>query len=249
MADSQAVAALVQLSPQAGRVGGYGRVSGIARDRSGYRIPDPGAPHPRRGGATGASEVCAAREVGLPEHALDRGVGTLPRPGSNRLANGEWRSSWLRDQVESRPVDSVGLPGGDVQSCVGPGTLVVCPQHIEAALQLVPKWWGVLLVRGSVEAVSLDPFRPAAENPDQDLRALVELLWRDEAMELLAYHNAAAGVRSKRRPVVWDRVCEVLDVTEIRSASDIGLGPVQRPQRLRDFGDVMDGSNASPHFG
>ena len=29
-------------------------------------------------------------------------------------------------------------------------TLVVCPQHIEAALQLVPKWWGVLLVRGSV---------------------------------------------------------------------------------------------------
>ena len=40
-------------------------------------------------------------------------------------------------------------------------TLVVCPRHIEAALQLVPSWWGVLLVRGSVEAVSLDPFRPA----------------------------------------------------------------------------------------
>ena len=97
-------------------------------------------------------------------------------------------------------------------------TLVVCPQHVEAALQLVPKWWGVLLVRGSGEAVSLDAFRPAAENPDQDPRALVELLWRDEALELLAYHNAQAGVRSKRRPVVWDRVCEVVDVTEIRSA-------------------------------
>ena len=97
-------------------------------------------------------------------------------------------------------------------------TLVVCPRHIEAALQLVPKWWGVLLVRGSAEAVSLNPFRPAAENPDQDPRALVELLWRDEALQLLAHHNAQAGVRSKRRPVVWDRVCEVLDVTEIRSA-------------------------------
>ena len=97
-------------------------------------------------------------------------------------------------------------------------TLVVCPRHFEAALQLVPKWWGVLLVRGSVEAVSLEPFRPAAENPDQDPRALVELLWRDEAMELLAHHNATAGVRSKRRPVVWDRVCEVVGVTEIRSA-------------------------------
>ena len=97
-------------------------------------------------------------------------------------------------------------------------TLVVGPQHIEAALQLIPGWWGMLLVRGSVEALTLDPVRPAAENPDQDPRALVELLWRDEALELLAYHNAVAGVRSKPRPAVWDRVCEVLDVTEIRSA-------------------------------
>ena len=97
-------------------------------------------------------------------------------------------------------------------------TLVVGPKHIEAALQLVPGWWGVLLVRGSVEALTLDPFRPAAENPDQDPRALVELLWRDEALELLAYHNAVAGVRSKPRPAVWDRVCEVLDVPEIQSA-------------------------------
>lgn len=97
-------------------------------------------------------------------------------------------------------------------------TLVVCPEHVEAALQLVPKWWGLLLVRGSLQAVSLDPIRPAAKNPDQDPRALVELLWRDEALELLAHHNATAGVRSKRRPAVWDRVCEVLDVAEIRSA-------------------------------
>lgn len=97
-------------------------------------------------------------------------------------------------------------------------TLVVCPLHVEAALQLVPKWWGVLLVRCTVETVSLDPIRPAAKNPDQDPRALVELLWRDEALELLAHHNATAGVRSKRRPAVWDRVCEVLDVAEIRSA-------------------------------
>ena len=96
-------------------------------------------------------------------------------------------------------------------------TLVVCPQHVEAALELVPKWWGVLLVRGSVEAISLDQIRPAATNPDQDPRALVELLWRDEALELLAHHNAAAGVLSKPRPAVWDRVCEVLDVTQIRS--------------------------------
>ena len=97
-------------------------------------------------------------------------------------------------------------------------TLVVGPHHIAAALQLVPGWWGVLVVHGSVEAVALEPFRPAAENPDQDPRALAELLWRDEALDLLEERNAAAGVRSKPRPAVWDRVCEVLDVTEIGAA-------------------------------
>ncbi len=97
-------------------------------------------------------------------------------------------------------------------------TLVVGTKHLKAALQLVPRWWGVLLVRGDIEGVSLNPFRTAAENSGQDPRALVELLWRDEALELLARHDAAAGVRSKPRPAVWDRVCEVLDLAQIRSA-------------------------------
>lgn len=97
-------------------------------------------------------------------------------------------------------------------------TLVVGAKHVTAALRLVPRWWGVLLVRGGIEGVSLDPLRSAAENPDPDPRALVELLWRDEALELLACHDAAAGVRSKPRPAVWDRVCETLDPAQIRSA-------------------------------
>lgn len=97
-------------------------------------------------------------------------------------------------------------------------TLVVGTKHVKAGLQLVPRWWGVLLVRGGIEGALLDPLRPADENPDQDPRALVELLWRDEALELLADHNAAAGVRSKPRPAVWDRVCEVLDLAQIRAA-------------------------------
>lgn len=97
-------------------------------------------------------------------------------------------------------------------------TLVVGPRHMEAALRLIPRWWGVLLVRGSTKGVFLDRFRRAAANPEQDPRALVELLWRDEALELLERHNAVAGVRSKPRPAVWDRVCEALDMTQIRSA-------------------------------
>ncbi len=111
-------------------------------------------------------------------------------------------------------------------------TLVVSPRHIEGALELIPKWWGVILIRGNADAVSLEPIRPSTENPDQDPRALVELLWRDEALELLTARNAQAGVRSKRRPEIWDRVCEVLDVAEIGSAVRVRLRSRTEPSML-----------------
>ncbi len=97
-------------------------------------------------------------------------------------------------------------------------TLVACERHFESALRLVPGWWGALLVRGGSGSVSLEPVRPAAENPGQDPRALVELLWRAEALELLASRGAADGLGREPRSAVWDRVCEIVDVTEIRAA-------------------------------
>ncbi len=100
-------------------------------------------------------------------------------------------------------------------------TLVVGSKHIEAALRLVPRWWGVLLVRVGSNGVWLDPRRPAAENPDQDPRALVELLWRDEALALLACHNAAAGVLRAETDRMGSRV------RGSRSAADPGSGPIQ----------------------
>ena len=78
-------------------------------------------------------------------------------------------------------------------------TLVVCPRHFEAALQLVPKWWGVLLVRGSVEAVSLEPFpgRPMGSTG---------LCVRKSPLADLPVRRSVARHRGRHRRLSRDRI-------------------------------------------
>jgi hypothetical protein len=66
-------------------------------------------------------------------------------------------------------------------------TFVVAPKHLKDVLRRAPKWTGVieasLSVRGEIKLASI---RPARVNPNLDLVKMSHLLWRDEAVALLA---------------------------------------------------------------
>lgn len=94
-------------------------------------------------------------------------------------------------------------------------TLVVGLRHVEDAVALVPTWWEVQVVGGTDETPSLKRVRVGRRNPGRDPRALVELLWLDDAMTLLDARGGTRGYRGQPRRVVWDRVCEVYTVDEI----------------------------------
>lgn len=94
-------------------------------------------------------------------------------------------------------------------------TLVVGERHMDAALELLPSWWEVLRVDASPDGPRFTKIRRGHKNSKRHARTLVELLWRDEALALLAGRNAAQGVKSKPRFAVWDRLCEHFDVEEI----------------------------------
>lgn len=94
-------------------------------------------------------------------------------------------------------------------------TLVVGERHAEKASSLVPAWWEVLLASTTLEGIALSQRRPGASNPQRDRRALVELLWLEDAVAFLARRNAARGFRGKPRRDVWHRVCEVYNLDEI----------------------------------
>jgi hypothetical protein len=97
-------------------------------------------------------------------------------------------------------------------------TLVVGARHYSAALELIPIWWGVLGVAPTPRGPRLQRMRRPLDNPAVDSRALVELLWLEDALALLESRGVARGARSKPRQFVWDRVCEHFSVTEIATA-------------------------------
>ena len=97
-------------------------------------------------------------------------------------------------------------------------TLVVGSRHLAGALDLLPTWWAVLRVDATRQGARLRAIRKGRKNPGRDPRALVELLWLDDALELLESRGADRGIRGKPRRVVWDRVCEHFSVEEIAAA-------------------------------
>lgn len=96
-------------------------------------------------------------------------------------------------------------------------TLVVAEKHHDHALPLLPDWWGVLLASPDGNgSVALTEVRAASENPHQDAFALAQLMWRDEALAILAARGVDRGVRTKARHYVWRRISESIPLEELR---------------------------------
>ena len=97
-------------------------------------------------------------------------------------------------------------------------TLVVGQRHVAGAVAVLPMWWAILRVDATPQGTRLRAIRRGRKNPGQDPRALVELLWLEDSLELLESRGADRGVRGKPRRLVWDRVCEHFNVEEIAEA-------------------------------
>lgn len=95
--------------------------------------------------------------------------------------------------------------------------LVMTENHYERALALLPDWWGVRVATGG-EQVRLDTARPPRPNDAVDPRALVQPLWRDEALAELAERGLARGFRSKPRFILWDRLAAEVPLDELKAA-------------------------------
>jgi hypothetical protein len=97
-------------------------------------------------------------------------------------------------------------------------TLVVGTRLLEDAVRVIPEWWGVLHAHLGADGLEFKTIRNASQNFGRDPRALVELLWFEEAITLLEKFAAARGVRGKPRRVLWDRISERVRVEEIAAA-------------------------------
>lgn len=100
-------------------------------------------------------------------------------------------------------------------------TLVCSARLISKAKEKIPAWWGIQIPvtdDNMSHGVRFEIERDPQPNELVDLRSLVELTWKEEAINILANRGLARGFRSRPRWDIWDRIVDVVDPTELKEA-------------------------------
>ncbi|MBX9938376.1 MAG: sce7726 family protein [Candidatus Obscuribacterales bacterium] len=97
-------------------------------------------------------------------------------------------------------------------------TLVADEKHVEEAVKIVPVKWGLISVGlrdGKPYAEEIWPAR--LNNESLDALAIAQLLWREEAIELMEYFDLDRGLRDKPRKILWQTLANKLTVKELKA--------------------------------
>lgn len=97
-------------------------------------------------------------------------------------------------------------------------TLVVGERHLTEAKGIIPKWWGIdVAISGAPDnTVRLEPMRSESLNSDVDALDLVQLLWREEVLEILGRVAPFHKLASKPRRFLWQTLAACITLTEMR---------------------------------
>lgn len=87
-------------------------------------------------------------------------------------------------------------------------TLVSAPCHLTDAAAMIPDWWGIIKAEWTSGSVVLTRIRESRPNPEPKSDAIAALLWRGEALRLLASLGLDTGVRTKPVSALVDRLAE-----------------------------------------
>lgn len=95
-------------------------------------------------------------------------------------------------------------------------TIVIQRNYLENVKEMIPKWWGIMLITKKHENISHKVIRKGRINPNIDPYALSHFLWRDEALDVLKKRDLHKGYLSKPRNILYKKICDSLSVDEIK---------------------------------
>lgn len=98
-------------------------------------------------------------------------------------------------------------------------TIVTASRFIDGIFDIIPNWWGVIKAEmDSDHQVYFFPIREAKQNNCIDPLAVAQLLWREEALEILKEKGLQKGFLSKPRRILWQVLAEKLPLEELKNA-------------------------------
>lgn len=86
--------------------------------------------------------------------------------------------------------------------------LVVGQRHVEKAKTMIPDWWGIIVATQTNGRMELSCVQQAQPNPKPEPYLIAQLLWREEAINLLQLFQLAKGWRSKRTRLIHQRLAD-----------------------------------------
>lgn len=95
-------------------------------------------------------------------------------------------------------------------------TFVTNEKHMVELMNHIPAWCGVIIAEYDTEdSVVLTPVRSAKINKSTDPHSIVQLLWRDEAIQILRQLGIQTGIMSKPRKYLWDTLATTVSKRQL----------------------------------
>ena len=96
-------------------------------------------------------------------------------------------------------------------------TVVVGAKYASQVLPMVPEWWGVIVTqRGPRDGICFESVRQARINRDVHLFSVAQLLWKSEAIGLLAELGVPPKALRQNRSELYGMLVEVMTPASLR---------------------------------
>ena len=94
--------------------------------------------------------------------------------------------------------------------------IVAASKFIPKVLEIVPSWWGVLTIHSNENRIFFRQERQAIANPNVEIEAVLQLLWKDELLTMLNATPEASINTKLARPQLRHQVLEAADADQIK---------------------------------
>jgi hypothetical protein len=97
-------------------------------------------------------------------------------------------------------------------------SIIVAAKHLDKIHKIVPRWWGVVIAdENGRSPPRFTIYRREGGNPNPDPLSIAQLIWRDEALEVLKISGLASGLSSKLRKFLWEALVQNFSLADLRT--------------------------------
>jgi len=97
-------------------------------------------------------------------------------------------------------------------------TIVIGKKHFSKIKEIIPEWWGIIVAKKKLpnKRILLLQERNWKLNKEIDAKLLVQLLWKDEVIDILKENNLYKGISNKPRRLLWNILANEISITSLR---------------------------------